>query len=66
VVRRVLAGETGPHRDIVLLNAGAGLVVAGRATSLEDGLTIAEQTIDSGAAAATLERFVTASREAAG
>jgi anthranilate phosphoribosyltransferase len=66
VVRRVLAGETGPHRDIVMLNAGAGLVVGGRATDLAEGLTIAAETIDSGAAAATLDRFVAASREAAG
>jgi anthranilate phosphoribosyltransferase len=65
-VRRVLAGERGPHRDIVLLNAGAGLVVAGRAVDLADGLAVAERAIDSGAAAATLERFVAASREAAG
>ncbi len=65
-VRRVLAGERGAHRDIVVLNAGAGLVVAGRATNLADGLRIAEETIDSGAAATTLERFVAASREAAG
>jgi len=42
LVRRVLAGEHGAHRDIVLLNAGAGLVVAGRAADLADGLTIAD------------------------
>ncbi len=66
VVRRVLAGEPGPHRDIVVLNAGAGLVVGGGAANLAEGLTIAAETIDSGAAAATLDRFVTASREAAG
>jgi anthranilate phosphoribosyltransferase len=65
VVRRVLAGEHGPHRDIVVLNAAAGLVVGGKATDLADGMTLAEQTIDSGAAAETLERFVAASREAA-
>jgi len=65
-VRRVLSGEPGAHRDIVVLNAGAGLVVAGRAADLAEGLSIAERTIDSGAAATTLERFVTASHEAAG
>jgi anthranilate phosphoribosyltransferase len=65
VVRRVLAGEPGPHRDIVVLNAGAGLVVGGRATDLAEGMAMAEQTIDSGAAADTLERFVAASQEAA-
>ena len=66
VVRRVLAGQSGPHRDIVLLNAGAGLVVGGRAADLADGLELAAASIDSGAAAATLERFVTASHEASG
>jgi anthranilate phosphoribosyltransferase len=65
-VRKVLAGELGPHRDIVILNAAAGLVVGGRAADLGEGITLAGETIDSGAAAATLERFVVASREAAG
>jgi anthranilate phosphoribosyltransferase len=65
VVRRVLAGDTGPHRDIVVLNAAAGLVVGGRAVTLADGIASAAATIDSGAAAATLERLVVASQEAA-
>jgi len=65
VVRRVLSGETGPHRDIVVLNAAAGLVVAGRAATLAEGLTTAMESIDSGAAAATLDRFVATSRDAA-
>jgi anthranilate phosphoribosyltransferase len=65
VVRRVLGGEAGPHRDIVVLNAGAGLVVGGRAADLGAGIELARQAIDSGAAAATLDRFVAASREAA-
>ena len=53
-VRRVLAGDRGPHRDIVVLNAAAGLVVAA-------GLELATQSIDSGAAASTLQRLVEAS-----
>jgi anthranilate phosphoribosyltransferase len=65
VVRRVLAGESGPHRDIVVLNAAAGLVVAGRADSMAAGIEIATRSIDSGAAAATLERMATASQAAA-
>lgn len=65
-VRRVLAGEHGPHRDIVVLNAGAGLVVGGRATTLAEGIAVARETIDSGAAAATLDRFVAASHDAVG
>jgi anthranilate phosphoribosyltransferase len=65
VVRRVLAGEPGPHRDIVVLNAAAGLVVAGRADSMATGVEIAVRSIDSGAAAATLERMAIASQAAA-
>lgn len=62
VVRRVLGGEEGPHRDIVLLNAAAGLVVGARAGDLADGLEMAAASIDSGAAADTLRRLVAASR----
>ena len=64
--RRVLDGEPGPHRDIILLNAAAGLVVAGRADGLEEGLEVARDSIDSGAAGATLDRLVEASRKRAG
>lgn len=63
-VRRVMAGKHGPHRNIVVLNAGAALVVAGRAESLEEGLALAAQSIDSGAAAATLQRFIDESQAA--
>ena len=61
IVRRVLAGTHGPSRDIVLLNTGAALLVAGRAASVRDGITAAAAAIDSGEAAATLERMVRAS-----
>jgi len=64
-VRRVLAGEPGPHRDIVVLNAGAALVVAGRVGSIEEGIEVAGRTIDRGDAAAALERLVAVSRQAA-
>ena len=40
-VRRVLAGDSGAHRDIVVLNAGAGLVVGGRAATLAEGIALA-------------------------
>ena len=64
-VRRVLAGEHGAHRNIVVLNAGAALVVAERATSrCRRGSTSRQAAIDSGAAAATLERFVAESQAA--
>ena len=62
IVRGVLSGETGPRRDVVLLNAGAALEVAGHVSSLADGIEAAAGSIDSGAAAAALERFVAVSR----
>ena len=65
LVRRLLDGEQGPHRDIVVLNAGAALVVAGIAATLEEGVAGAQAAIDSGAAASVLERLVGASQAAA-
>ncbi len=61
IVRSVLDGEVGPRRDVVLLNAGAALEVAGRAASLQDGIQVAADSIDSGAAGKTLERWRTVS-----
>jgi anthranilate phosphoribosyltransferase len=63
-IGRVLAGEPGAARDIVLLNAGAALLVAGRAPTVRDGLAMAADAIDSGRAAATLASLVRASRAA--
>ena len=57
-VRRVLAGDHGAHRNIVVLNAAAGLVVAERASDLAEGIDMAAESIDSGAAARVLERLV--------
>ncbi len=65
VVRAVLAGDRGAARTAVLINAAAAYYVAGRAGSLEEGVRAAEQAIDSGAAAAVLEKLVSASRTAA-
>ncbi|MEY4173414.1 MAG: anthranilate phosphoribosyltransferase [Actinomycetota bacterium] len=64
-VRRVMAGDHGAHRDIVVLNAAAALVVAGDAPSIEHGLAMATDAIDSGRAADTLDRFVAVSQQAA-
>lgn len=61
VVREVFAGRRGPVRDTVVLNAAAGLLVAGAARTLADGRVMAEEAIDAGGAAATLERLVRAS-----
>jgi len=58
ITRAVLGGEPGPRRSLVVFNAGAALLVAGRAPGLEEGVRLAEQTIDSGAASEALERFV--------
>ncbi|HUR23553.1 MAG TPA: anthranilate phosphoribosyltransferase [Acidimicrobiales bacterium] len=65
VVRRVLAGERGPHRDIALLNAAAAIVVAGMAADIEAGLSLAGSAVDDGSAARVLERLVAASNAAA-
>src|SRR3954467_638639 len=63
VVRRVMAGDHGPHRNIVLLNAAAGLVIAGRVDDLHDGLAVAADSIDSGRAAAALDALTRVSTE---
>jgi anthranilate phosphoribosyltransferase len=57
----ILDGETGPRRDVVLLNAAAALEVSGRASSLDEGLTMAATSIDSGAAVEVLARWVSSS-----
>ena len=64
LARRVLDGEKGPHRDVVLLNAAAAAMAAGLVDDLADGLVAAERSIDGGAAAGVLDRLVRASREA--
>lgn len=56
----ILRGEKGPRRDVVLLNAGATLVVANRAEDFRDGIRQAEQALDSGAAMAKVEALVKA------
>ncbi len=58
IIRGVLAGERGPARDVVLLNAGAALLIAGAAKSLEDGIAKAARAIDDGQAARALDRLV--------
>jgi anthranilate phosphoribosyltransferase len=61
IARAVLAGERGAARDIVLLNAGASLLIAGAVANLAQGLARAASALDSGGAAATLERLATLS-----
>jgi anthranilate phosphoribosyltransferase len=57
-VLAVLADRRGPERDIVILNAGAALYAAGVAGSIADGVRLARDTIESGAARAKLDEFV--------
>ena len=66
IARDILRGTRGHARDIVLLNAGAVLLLAGRADTLREGLARAGEAIDSGAGRAVLERLVSASQCAAG
>jgi anthranilate phosphoribosyltransferase len=57
IARAILSGEKGPHRDIVLVNASAALVAAGRAADFLEGMTLAAQSIDSGAAMAKVDQL---------
>jgi anthranilate phosphoribosyltransferase len=64
IARRVLDGEKGAVRDVVLLNAAAALVVADAARDFAAGIEAASEAIDTGRAADTLERFIAVSRDA--
>jgi len=66
VVKSVLEGAAGAHRDVVVLNAAAGLVVAGIAQDLAQGVEKALSVIDEGSAAAVLDGLVRVSQEASG
>ena len=54
-LRRLLDGETGAYRDIVLLNAAAALILAGKAESLAEGAALAARSIDEGQARSALQ-----------
>jgi len=62
-LKAVLSGEKNAYRDMVLLNAGAGLHVAGLASSLKEGAQRAAESIDSGAATSALEKLVDVSNQ---
>ena len=57
-LRGLFDGETGAYRDIVLLNAAAALMIAGTASDIKSGVTLAAQSLDSGAAKAKLETLI--------
>jgi anthranilate phosphoribosyltransferase len=65
IARAVLAGETGPARDIVLLNAAVSLLIAGAVPTVTEGIERASAAVDSGAATARLEQLVAVSRQEA-
>src|SRR5579859_6306108 len=58
MIRGILAGEKSPRRDVVLMNAAAALVAAGRADSLDDAMPLAIESLDSGAARDKLKALV--------
>ena len=58
IVRGVLQGDQGPARDVVLLNGGAALYVGGSALTIQDGMRLAAESIDSGKAGEKLSRLV--------
>ena len=58
ITQDILRGRKGPKRDIVCLNAAAAMVVGQKAKTLKDGVRLAQQTIDSGAAAEKLDRLI--------
>jgi anthranilate phosphoribosyltransferase len=64
-LRRLLDGENGPFRDIVVLNAAAALIVADKVNSLKDGAAMAAEALHSGAAKDVLARVVALSQKAA-
>jgi anthranilate phosphoribosyltransferase len=63
-IRQLLVGEHGPFRDIVVLNAGAALIVGGKAQDLREGAGRAARAIDDGSAARALDKLVAVSNEA--
>jgi anthranilate phosphoribosyltransferase len=58
IIRQILQGAPGPKRDIVLLNAGAAIVAGGGAQAMQEGILLAQKSIDSGAAQEKLEKLV--------
>lgn len=62
IARAILEGERGPRRDIAVMNAAAALVVAGRARSFEEGVELANKSLDRGAARGKLTELANASK----
>lgn len=62
ILKSVLKGEKGAYRDTVLLNAGIGIFTAGKTASIEEGISVAREIIDSGAAYEKLQRLIEKTR----
>jgi len=63
VAREIISGARGPKRDAVILNAGGAVAAAGRAADIAEGIEVAVEAIDSGAAAARLEELIAFSQQ---
>jgi anthranilate phosphoribosyltransferase len=63
IARAILSGRPGPPRDITLLNAAASLLIAGRVSTIPEGLAMAAAAIDSGRASAVLDRLIATSQD---
>ena len=61
ITRAILNGEKGHRRNAVLLNAGAAMYIGGKADSIKEGISVAEDMIDSGKANETLDRMISIS-----
>lgn len=57
ITKKILSGETGPRRDITVLNAGAAIYIAGKASSIQEGMKLAAESIDSGRAMEVLKKL---------
>jgi anthranilate phosphoribosyltransferase len=65
ITRDILSGEKGPRRDAVLLNSAAAIHIARPELSIEEGIRLSAETIDSGKAKTQLEQFIRLSKETA-
>lgn len=58
ITRNILQGEKGPHRDTILMNAGAAFYAVGKTATITDGIKLAAEMIDTGKAYETLQKFI--------
>ncbi len=66
ILRRILGGEPGPRRDVVMLNAAAALLAGDKVCNLSEGVHLANESINSGSALAKLEQLINISQQLAG